>query len=341
MEIPEKEEEVIPDRDVIVHRGSYIIPEGAPVWEFDKAGDKGSWQTGLTVSVDNGVMKADANKNADPNIQTNISFAASDYDVLVVGMKYTPHLKGRTGYLYFTTDSDGKLGEDKRIDSSYRCPKGVINGDTVEIIFDLNSHEKFNGNIKFIRFDPYNDLPGFEIDYIRLAKLGEAEEAVEKDYVTHAESYTEPADGNRWDFELAGFDDSWRSSLNVEVDGGYLNLAGGSADPYVLRSVSFDADKYEVIVCGVRYEPHMKGKTGYLYFTTAESGSMGQDKCISATYNIPEDAKVGDTVEIIFQVNYHDLYKGKITLIRFDPWNDLPAAKIDYIKCCTEYNAPL
>jgi hypothetical protein len=85
----------------------------------------------------------------------------------------------------------------------------------------------------------------------------------------------------------------------------------------------------------------MKNKTGYLYFTTSESTSMGQDKCISSKYIIPEDVKVGDTVEIIFQVNYHELYKGKITLIRFDPWNDLQASHIDYIKCCTDYNAPL
>ena len=120
-----------------------------------------------------------------------------------------------------------------------------------------------------------------------------------------------------------------------------MKIAGGTVDPYIIKSVSFAADKYDVIVCGVKYAEHLKNKTGYLYFTTSESSSLGEDKVISAKYIIPENVKEGDTVEIVFQLAYHPKFTGTIKQIRFDPFNDLPESEIDYIRCCTDYNAAL
>lgn len=338
--LTEEETPTLEDRDPIVFKSSYDVPENAPKWDFTDGTE--DWKSGLELRAADGVLSAPKNSNADPYVIHNVNFDADAYDMLVVGVKFSELLRKTTGYLYFATDTEKSISADKMISATYRCPKNAQPGDTVEIVFYLHEHAKFTGTITMLRFDPFNDYPAFEVDYIYLAN-GKTDTSGETDqtHTVHRGSYTEIYDSNHNEFNTDGYDEGWKSSRAITVENGYLKIAGGTVDPYIIKGVSFAADKYDVIVCGVKYAEHLKNKTGYLYFTTSESSSLGEDKVISAKYIISENAKEGDTVEIVFQLAYHPKFTGTIKQIRFDPFNDLPESEIDYIRCCTDYNAAL
>ena len=141
-------------------------------WYFDTDDKKEGWTLGNAKfrGVENGVYKGIAT-NADPAMYKTVNFKARNYQVMIVGMKYNPATATQVSTLYFRTQSDQAWNEAKSVKGGARIPDGIETGDTYQIVFDLTGCEAWAGTITDLRFDPFNMIGEFEVDYIRLYKI--------------------------------------------------------------------------------------------------------------------------------------------------------------------------
>lgn len=140
-------------------------------WYFDTDGSKEGWtiSNAKFKGVSDGVYIGRAS-NSDPAIYHKVSFPASNYQILIVGMKYNAATANQSTQLYFRTSTDSAWNEAKGLKGSSRIPDDVKEGDTYQVVFDLTSCSTWTGTITEIRIDPFNMIEEFQIDYIRFYK---------------------------------------------------------------------------------------------------------------------------------------------------------------------------
>lgn len=147
-----------------------VFVEDGNQWEFNDDGNREGWVSNniKIEGVSDGFFNANA-INTDPLMHHEVNFKASDYHILVVGMKYFAGLENTSPQIYFqTTEYDSWSGE-RSIRGSMVIPADVEEGDVINVYFPLSS-SSWAGTIRRIRFDPFGTAKSFSIDYIRFAK---------------------------------------------------------------------------------------------------------------------------------------------------------------------------
>lgn len=139
-------------------------------WEFaadhNDLGWEGQNSTEL-LEVFEGFMRMKA-FSEDPYIAKDVNFRASKYQVLIVRMKYKSCMEDYIPELYFKTTSGTYWDESRVVSGIVRIREGVVEGDVVDVIFDLSLCENWKGTITGLRFDPFNTDGVFEIESINL-----------------------------------------------------------------------------------------------------------------------------------------------------------------------------
>ena len=140
-------------------------------WGFDLAEFTDNWkgQNGQVSVGTNGtlVLTPTGDDNA---VYRSVSFNASKYTKLIVGVKYFAGLEHQTPYFYFSKDANGAWSGANGIAGSYTVPTSVQVGDTVYVTFDLTSNDNWSGNITAIRIDAISGMYTHEFDSIELTK---------------------------------------------------------------------------------------------------------------------------------------------------------------------------
>lgn len=123
-------------------------------WDFNYKGFTDGWSSqGGTIEIDGGGTLILTPINNDSAIVRSVILDSTNYDLLVVGVKYFVGLEEFTSAFYFLTSSDNVWNEAKSVKAAYDIPSNVVEGDTVYAIFDLTSCENWNETITAIRID--------------------------------------------------------------------------------------------------------------------------------------------------------------------------------------------
>ena len=309
-------------------------------WKFDIAGDSEGWtvQNGSAIAM-NGKLTVTPT-SGDPAILKDVEIDATEYGKVTLGIVYTEIMEKSTPQLYFTTVASPKYSADKCVNGKYDLAGKKI-GDTVEVVFELTGTEGYYGLVNRLRIDPFNGTDTFEIDYVLCHKNestpseSEEEAAFTTGKVSEVDKSGLVLLADSWEFTEDGNDGGWQS-YNVskpKIADGFWQAEATGSDPSILQNASIDADECQVIVIGVRYNKAMSGKPfPQFYFTTDESPSWSADKGFDGKYVITDSTKVGDTVEVRFDVYKNAFWTGNVNRIRFDPFNMTAPFEIDYIR---------
>lgn len=101
---------------------------------------------------DNALKLTFVNEGRDPTLAIPLALMGdincSEYKVLAIKMKAP---QPGSGGIYFATDSQPSLNEDKNVPTS----EYVADGDWHIVTVDLGQNENYNGYVSYFRFDPY------------------------------------------------------------------------------------------------------------------------------------------------------------------------------------------
>lgn len=150
---------------------------GDITWDFNSGLyiDGFSMVCGDLIDASNGVVKYQSTSNGrrhDPAFTSpTTQFDAAKYQKIVVGMSYdvtggySSDAKGITSSMFFVNPNENFNGNDVVQVST----KGFsTNGEIIEIEFDMSSNDNYYGTIEKIRFDPFEAVGTFTIDYIKV-----------------------------------------------------------------------------------------------------------------------------------------------------------------------------
>lgn len=137
-----------------------------------------------------------------------------------------------------------------------------------------------------------------------------------------------------WEFDFAGFTDGWKAqNASMTVDGnGVLVLTPTNSDSAIYKEVKFNANKYSQLIIGVKYFDGLEKFNPHFYFLTTSSITWNEAEHVSATYEIPNNVKVGDTVYATFILPSCASWTGDITHIRIDAISDTQVHEIDSVQ---------
>ena len=293
-------------------------------WEFDVGGEVDGWVAqGGSLNCYDGMLIHNCT-HFDLAMIHNVFFNASDYTHVVVGIEYQKELMDKSvPQLFFITKSSASYTADKCINGKYMT-EGKKDGDIVEVIFDLDDNSLFSGTITGLRFDPYNYLADFKVDYFR---------CVNDPSLTPSDVLIEVNDENQWYFDNDGDIEGWQTKGDgYTVEDGTVYVSSSTSDPGIIKFVSFDASEYQYMVAGVKYTDSLRSHSADFYFITEKSPAWEADKGIRGKYKIPSGVKKGDTVEVRFDLTKNSMWNGRVTGIRFDPLNAAVPFEVDYIR---------
>ena len=294
-------------------------------WEFNIPSALQGWrvQHGTATVGENGTLIVTPSAS-DIAVIHDVSFDASKYNIIRVGIKYHSTVISQPASLFFITKASTSYTSDKCIKATY-ITDGKKEGDTVEVIFKLSSNDQFTDAITGIRIDPYTGTLPFEIDYIR-CEYDESFEATN--------DMIEVNDENQWLFDKDGDTEGWTLSHAKfkGVSNGTYTAQATTNDPLLLHKVDFDAADYQFLIVGMKYNPITANQKAQFYFRTAADQSWNEAKGIKGTLKIPDNVQAGDTYQIVFDLTSCPTWSGNITDIRFDPFTVTEEFSIDYIR---------
>ena len=294
-------------------------------WEFAVLGELEGWKTQQgTSKADKAGLLTVTPSGSDIAVIHDVSFSASKYNVIRVGVKYNAQVVSQSAALFFTTKASTSYSSDKCITAKYdTTSKGE--GDTVEVVFILSSNVNFSGTITGIRIDPYTGLAPFDIDYIRC----------EFDEKYAAENgIIEVDDENQWYFDKNGNKEGWtisNAAYKGVKDGVYHGRANNT-DPAIYHTVNFPASNYQILIVGMVYNSKTAAQSSVFYFRTSSDSSWNEAKSVKGVSRIPDDIKEGETYQVVFDLTTCANWKGTITDLRIDPFAMIEDFAIDYIR---------
>jgi hypothetical protein len=337
----------IKSADTVVETYEYGV-----AWEFEAQSSTLGWKVSGRSSaiVANGCLTPVGPTGADLTLtRSNLDLQANDYSQLRVGIRADKAvLEGKFMQVFFTTSSTGPSFSEQ---NSFRHTYDLSNyndGDLYEIAFNMSSASMWQGTIDMLRIDPFNGLEDVSVEYIRLLNRGDEEKAgtirVEASTIPKpapkpaADKVAGPAKGNvvkRWDFNKKGDTESFYSDeTTLVVDNGLLLLTNPTNRDVkaTISKLSLDASKCKEMRIGVRANKSAMETTPYfqMFFLTNNSQSMDEKKSYRELYE-NYTFNDGEIIEIVFDLTKNSEWKDTVTLLRFDPYNVLTEAAIDYI----------
>lgn len=140
------------------------------VFEFDVDGESEGWTFQNAYGTVSGGYLRLTPTNTDPAVIRQFEYDASDYDTLVVGVKYNSTMRAsgvEAPLCFFATLEEPSFTATKKVAGTYDF-NGAASDGTVEVRFDLPSNALYTGTVTKLRFDPYNRATPFDIQFIRL-----------------------------------------------------------------------------------------------------------------------------------------------------------------------------
>ena len=297
-------------------------------WDFDQIGNvEGFYSGNTTLTANNGMLNVLSPRTRDINIFPSvININANKYTKLAVRLKANPDEIEGTFFQMFFAVRGVALNEQNSVKHTYDMSKFDKDG-MYEFVIDLAANKAWTGIISDFRFDPFNAQAEAKVDYIRFV-------------ANDNEEYKEPIK------EIKRIDFDSKDDLNIcapsndslSVSDGFLNLTEvTNRDPGVIFKMggSITAEECNVIKVGIKVDKtYQNGNYAQLFFTTDTSTDLDAQKSVKFYYAYDQMNKDGDIFELEFAMNYNDLWKGEIKLVRFDPMNQQANASIDYISFC-------
>ena len=139
-----------------------------------------------------------------------------------------------------------------------------------------------------------------------------------------------------YEFDIEGDLEDWtlQGCSSLDTYNGFLVGNSNSNDPAVTSPVlNIEAEKYPVINVGMKYNRQNVGKNDHvaIFFKTANAG-LSESRKVTIDLGIDNLSSNGEIVEFTFDMSKHLQWYGKITGIRFDPFNAPGTFEIDYIR---------
>ena len=321
-------------------------------WDFDAPSSTLGWvvTNRTSVLIANGHIQASSANGSDPTVSlSNMDLLTKDYSQLRVGVRASKAaLEGKFCQVFYATSSTGPNFNWQNSFKHYYDVSDYKDGDLYEIAFNMSSAPLWQGTLDSLRFDPFNGLEDFSIDYIRLVRKGDEEAAgdirIEASTLPKPEpepapnKVAGPAKGNvviRWDFDKKGDVEGFYSEVSTLVaDNGFLSLTNPTDRDIkaTIKGLNLDASKCKEIRIGIKANKNAMTTSPYfqMFFLTDKSQTMNEQKSYREKY---EDYayKDGEIIELVWDLTKNSDWKDTITLLRFDPYNVLLEAAIDYI----------
>ncbi len=244
---------------------------------------------------------------------------------------------------------DVTLGLEYKLDAFVEWDKNTktitINGNKTSVSFTVGS-DSYTANgkteklayvipeidgIPMLPFKVMADALGYEYSYTE-------EDGVRIDVPEFKGMYDSISD-SAWEYNVPGYLGGWNSgnmNLNIHPDG-YLvlsNLEKGGTDPMMFNAFTkpLIAKKYKEMKIRVQYE-HSQSATNWmqLFFATEQSGAWSEDK--SGKLFLGDSYSTGgEWKEFTLDLTKIEAWDGRITKLRFDPFNSVGEMKLDYIR---------
>ena len=148
-------------------------------WEFNLDGDMEGWTPGgnATGVVSDGVFHGTSASTDPVMMGPEISLDASQYDRIEIRMKNKVEAERGSVGIYFTTPN-GSWSQDRYV--SKRLAALDTGDEYYTYVLQMDVNRFWTGTITQLRLDPYDALGTFDIDYIRILKVGEPSSAAEE-----------------------------------------------------------------------------------------------------------------------------------------------------------------
>lgn len=312
-------------------------------WEFDIPGYLAGWSSynsTLTISSD-GYLKIDT-ESTDPVLQNTLKepVAAEKYSKAEIKVRFDGKNANDRLQLFFQTDLEGGWNESRAL--NFYPKLDSTDGEWWVGTIDLMYVEKWRGNIKAVRFDPFNSSGTIDVDYIRfyekteeeieadraklqeIAKQREAEKAIED----------QKDDGKSliWNFNTPGDLGGW-TSYNSELtadSGEFLAFRTNSKDPVMINNIEIDASKYSSFKIRAAFTLEPPVTQLEMFWITEDDPTWDQNKRLVIVHG--KVTTLGEYWVGEYDLTRHPLWKGKVTAIRIDPFNSPGMMDIDYIR---------
>ncbi len=303
-------------------------------WEFNTVEDNEGWRArfGTGVASAEGFFDFSAPTRVDVGIDQDLSFAAYDYTHLVIGIEYNSAHATLAPELYFKTDTSPAYSGDKMIKGTYSI-EGKQDGDIVEITFDFLSNKKFTGTIKGLRFDPYNAMEPFKIDYIRCI----CDEEIQKNRPTPEQERQALLDSLvPFDtYDMADINDASRWERNHGVSGfrndtGVLSGSCATSDYGVKIENLTGIDASKVTYLHIRMKNSTMAKFE-VFFITKDDPAWDANKHEEAFIT-----KSGEFVDYYVCMADNSRWKGDIKAVRIDPQTAPGSFEISLVEFMTQ-----
>ena len=305
-------------------------------WFFDIDGEIESWgvQNGSYV-VEDGHAKI-APTNADPALYRTVSYNAEAFNTITVRVKYNDTMSEEgveAPLLFFMTSADTGYAAARKIIGEYAME--TLKDGYVDVYFFMPTNTLYTGEITGIRFDPYNRNTPFEVDYIKLENRDKRYTAAENEAIAilmSDEGYTQDKE---FSFECDGTDMKYSSVMNCKCtyENGFLKVNPTAGDNAIRYDVAMNCDDYRRVVVGVKYvKGVMDTNIPEFYFITEADTAWNKKKLVQGRYVIPANAKQGDVIRIIFDLESSETFTGTLKTFRFDAYNKDTPFEIDYIR---------
>jgi len=285
--------------------GYVRIPElmafGRAGWHFTQAADgwsAGSQLVGLAASNGRLVMTS---TGTDPILLSPDQLGINLFKHKKVKIRMKNGTSSTTGQLFFETDAEQGFTEDKSVLASITANDPLW----TEYTFDFSEHEKWNGTLKRLRFDPSASTGEISIDEIV--------------FVSGDEGWTFDGGAQGW---AAG-----SQIVNLTASGGYLDFASTGSDPFLVSPDGLNIPAGDYRKVKIRWKNSTSSTTGQLFFSTTSDPTFTEAK--SAAISI----QANDTgyTEYTFDFTGNPDWTGTLKQFRFDPATDTGTISVDSI----------
>ena len=140
-----------------------------------------------------------------------------------------------------------------------------------------------------------------------------------------------------WEFNGSDSEGWSTNAMSVLVKDGLMTLTSvtDSQDPVVQfnNPLALKTAKYSGIEIKARYSFENSSntpKTMQIYFVTDNDPKWGEDKCLRISHQSMSSGS--EFVTYTYDLTKHDKWKGKVTDLRFDPFDGIGTMEVDYIR---------
>lgn len=280
--------------DIVFNFNSFMNNEG---WKINSG----------TCTAISGSLYCNTNYE-DPYIYNeNLNIRATDYNKVVVGIKYNNNISNAVPDLFYRTSTDSSFSIERRIAGSYNIPQGVTSGTVVEATFIIETeydveHEEVDVKLTDAQLDRISNMYPPNNSLIRWLRKEPADYA---SLCTSVRKYDMSSDGA----------DGWGHYFGLDkYNEGSTSISGtSSADDFALITTNFvPLDTQSAHILHIRMKSSVESSM-YIFLETDVTPSFGSNQIVVPVTN------PGSFVDYYIDLTEFECWKDTVTKIRLDP----------------------